>query len=735
MITIITALYSEAKPFLSALPLKKNTASPLLVLFEGEGIRLLITGVGEFAACMAVTRYFTLFPPQKTDIAVNIGLAGCLPASDTDALALPALGSCHLAIKLSETSTGRTFYPDLLYPNSFSKAELFTVPSVAAAHLGQEIFPATQANPIPACKPSSAILFQLVDMEAAGIYQAALPYLSTERIFFFKVVSDYGISPKEQPVISKGQLDDILPEALIAPHASALLTFAKQVQNAVLSEPSNHPILFSSEEQDSIERLLVQLPITASMQQDLLHQLRYYKLCGNSVSELLAAFLDSLPSVPPHGKKQVKPYLDSLTRQILAGSKKAALPHSLSPSDRSDNAAKKESFYLPFFSALYIEEELLEQRSRLIPKQLTARINAAKEDTGTPIAIIPVRHYKDVFNRSRQNLVVQKQTPSLILANNHGTLLYPGAPVCQSFGNRYFYYASNLMNCIYHCDYCYLQGMYPSGHIVAFLNLEDYFTEVTEALKKHPMYLCISYDTDLLALEPLFHFVEQWVRFAKHHPDLTLEIRTKSGNPELFSMLRRTWNAEQITTSGNFTRPAAQFPIRETEDATQQSPERLIFAWTVSPEQISLAAEHGAAPLSARLKALKAAKCAGFSVRLCFDPMIYCPGWQEAYQELVRQIFEQFTPKLLPEELLDVSIGVFRISTEYLKAMRKKRPDSPIVQFPYVSEHGVSHYGNLSEKMVQYLYQLLLPYLPPERIFVWDGKGTEQPQKGDMPQP
>ena len=87
----------------------------------------------------------------------------------------------------------------------------------------------------------------------------------------------------------------------------------------------------------------------------------------------------------------------------------------------------------------------------------------------------------------------------------------------------------------------------------------------------------------------------------------------------------------------------------------------------------------------------------------------------------MEQIFEQKREQLLAEDLRDVSIGVFRISTEYLKAMRKRRPDSPLVQFPYTTENGVSHYGSLSETMVQYLYELLLKHVPPERIFVWKG--------------
>lgn len=30
-----------------------------------------------------------------------------------------------------------------------------------------------------------------------------------------------------------------------------------------------------------------------------------------------------------------------------------------------------------------------------------------------------------------------------------------------------------MMNCIFDCEYCYLKGMYPSGNLVVFVNLED----------------------------------------------------------------------------------------------------------------------------------------------------------------------------------------------------------------------------------------------------------------------
>ena len=226
-----------------------------------------------------------------------------------------------------------------------------------------------------------------------------------------------------------------------------------------------------------------------------------------------------------------------------------------------------------------------------------------------------------------------------------------------------------------------------------FVNLEDYFAELETLLKEHPVYLCISYDTDLLALEQTFSFVSRWLGFAVNHPGLTLEIRTKSGNPAVFEPLADIYKNNKVLQK------------------------QIIFAWTLSPDSLCRTTEHGAASLLQRLKAVNAAKQAGFSIRLCFDPMIFHGGWRKSYSTLVDTVFSSVSAK----DLYDVSIGVFRISTEYLKNMRKKRPDSAIVQYPYITENGISHYGTLSEEMVQYLKERLLNYLPEDKIFVWNG--------------
>ena len=162
------------------------------------------------------------------------------------------------------------------------------------------------------------------------------------------------------------------------------------------------------------------------------------------------------------------------------------------------------SYYNPPFSHIYVEREVAEDPET---KRIFAQFPQAE--------VIAIDHYKDVFCRSRQDYVRQHAVQNLILAAKHGELLYTGAPVCQSFGNEHFYYTSCVMNCVFDCEYCYLKGMYPSANLVVFVNLEDIFAEVEKRLAAHPVYLCVSYDTDLLALEHLTGYAARWIEFVR----------------------------------------------------------------------------------------------------------------------------------------------------------------------------------------------------------------------------
>ncbi len=335
-------------------------------------------------------------------------------------------------------------------------------------------------------------------------------------------------------------------------------------------------------------------------------------------------------------------------------------------------------FLNPSFSHIYIERAVdQDPRWRARAEQILQHFPRA--------TCIPIEHYKDVFNRRHQSYPAQHRTQALILAVKHGRSVYPGAPVCQSMGEEHFYYASSMMNCLFDCEYCYLKGMYPSGNLVIFLNLEDIFAEVEALLRQHPVYLCISYDTDLLAIEPLCGYVKAWTEFTAAHPDLSIEIRTKSGS-------ERFW------------------------EGLNPCP-RNIFAFTLSPDYVVSHYEHRTGILTQRLASIRHGMALGFTIRLCFDPMIACPDWRTVYGGMLDEVL-----RTIPMAAVrDVSLGSFRLSDSYLKQMRRNMPDSAVVQYPYVNENGVYHYdAALTEEMERFMLERLTTVLPRERIFRWE---------------
>ncbi|MBR2821110.1 MAG: radical SAM protein [Clostridiales bacterium] len=322
------------------------------------------------------------------------------------------------------------------------------------------------------------------------------------------------------------------------------------------------------------------------------------------------------------------------------------------------------------FTHIYVEE-------RALGYPLTEEILAKLPDSH----VIKIRHYKDVFDRKRQNAPLQKEHQALIIAVRDGSRIFKGAPVCQSMGQKNFYYASSMMNCPFDCEYCYLKGMYPSSNMVVFVNLEDYRRDVEEKLKEGPMYVCASYDTDLLAMNQLTGHADFWKEMALSEEDLLVELRTKA--------------AVQVTDNIS----------------------NIIYAFTLSPSDVIGRFEKNTAPLGARIGAAEKAIESGAKVRLCFDPIIKIPEWKEAYKELVDACAGQIDFG----RLTDVSVGTFRISSDYLNRMRRAYPGSATAWYPYVIKDGVAQYEPETDKAMQeYVCGLLEKHIGREKIFTWN---------------
>lgn len=322
------------------------------------------------------------------------------------------------------------------------------------------------------------------------------------------------------------------------------------------------------------------------------------------------------------------------------------------------------------FSHIYVEKEVI---SHHITQEILKKFTHSK--------VIPINHYKEVFSRPRQSYKLQELSKKLILAKRRDTFLSPASPLCQNFGYHHFYYTNLIINCIFNCDYCFLKGMYSSANIVIFVNIEDYFQEIENMLKKHPLYLSISYETDLLAMEGIAPFFSQFVNLAYSKEDLILEVRTKSVNYMALKSLKPSPN--------------------------------VILAWTLLPQEIIERFEPQTPRLPIRINTIKKAICDGWRVRLSFDPIIFVEDWREIYERFIDYVFREIPSS----QIQDISVGVFRIPKEYLKKMRKTF-ENEITLFPYIEDKEAYTYPSpIKEELLNFIISKIKNYIPENKIF------------------
>jgi spore photoproduct lyase len=322
---------------------------------------------------------------------------------------------------------------------------------------------------------------------------------------------------------------------------------------------------------------------------------------------------------------------------------------------------------------IYIEENIV-QHPRVI--EIMTRFPQARK--------IICGRYGEVFNPKAQNFRLQKQKPALILAEKYKNFTMP-VPSGYGIGASRNFYFSHMLNCLYDCRYCFLQGMYQSANYVLFINYEDFQDEIKQRCAETPteaVHFFSGYDCDSLALEPVTGFAEQFLPIFEAIPNAWLELRTKS------TQVRSLLNREA-------------FP-------------RCIVAFSLNPDEIATKVEAKAPSLERRLDALLKLQAHGWQIGLRFDPMIYQLGYQQQYQHLFEQVFSVI--KL--ESLHSVSLGAFRLPEKYFKKVHKLFPDEKLFVSPLENNQGIISYKEaLEQEMTHFCTEQLLRYIPKELFF------------------
>lgn len=322
---------------------------------------------------------------------------------------------------------------------------------------------------------------------------------------------------------------------------------------------------------------------------------------------------------------------------------------------------------------IYIEEEIFEHPR---VKEISTKLKGAR--------IIKIERFSEVFNPKNQSFRMQKRNPALILAKKTGRLIL-SAPTGFGIGGVENFYFSHMYNCLYDCNYCFLQGLYSSANYVIFINYEDFMDEILKKTVLHQgskTTFFSGYDCDSLAFEKITRFAEYFLPRFENIQNAEIEIRTKSINIDVFKRLD---------------------PIKN-----------CIIAFSLSPEKIANSLDKKTPTVRRRLEAIRYLAEMGWQVGLRFDPLIYSKGWQRLYSELFEECFSVADET----KIHSVSFGPLRFPKEIYKKIKVERPKDEVFIGPFETVDGTVKYRKeIEDEMLNFCEQNISLLMARDKIF------------------
>ncbi len=326
---------------------------------------------------------------------------------------------------------------------------------------------------------------------------------------------------------------------------------------------------------------------------------------------------------------------------------------------------------------LYIEESVSEH---FRTQEIVARYPAAQK--------IYIEKYSEVFNPHAQNFRLQKQNPALILAAKQNKKVL-STPTQYETGGGANYYFSHMLNCLYDCRYCFLQGMYRSANYLLFVNYEDFVEDIKKHAQIHknddkPAWFFSGYDCDSLAFEPVTKFADFFLPEFELLPNCVLELRTKSTQ------------------------------IRSLVDRNVVP--NVVVAYSLSPQEVASAIEIGAPSTEKRLDALVKLQQHGWRIGIRFDPIIWHQDYQIHYKTLVEQVFSQ----LDPSKIDSITLGGFRLPKGYYKTMRSLYPEHGLFSAGLTEQQAmVSYQPEIEQEVFNSVSEFIRTFVDESKLFVY----------------
>jgi hypothetical protein len=166
MIYIVTALHPEARALIDHFDLKRDQRCLKIPLFSNENMALVVSGFGCLRSAIATSSLLAHYDEHHHSILFNVGIAG------TQDKSIP-IGSAFVINKVIDHDREKCFYPDVLYKHDLEEKSLESFNYPVHEHENRNL------------------TTDLVDMEAAGCFEAGMTFLPVHRVQAIKVVSDH----------------------------------------------------------------------------------------------------------------------------------------------------------------------------------------------------------------------------------------------------------------------------------------------------------------------------------------------------------------------------------------------------------------------------------------------------------------------------------------------------------------------------------------------------------------
>ncbi len=204
-----------------------------------------------------------------------------------------------------------------------------------------------------------------------------------------------------------------------------------------------------------------------------------------------------------------------------------------------------------------------------------------------------------------------------------------------------------VRQCGYGCSYCSIRSFYDEHRMYIYPDLPRRLKQL-ELDPERIYHIGTGQSSDSLMFGSRKGSLDALLEFAQAHPNVILELKTKSDH------------------------------VQSLTARSSSIPSNVITTWSLNPQVIIDHEEHFTAPLHQRIKAARSVADAGGLVGFHFHPILKYRGWREDYQEIIEIVQRTFSP----QETVMVSLGTLTFTRAVIRKLRESGIKTKVLRMP-----------------------------------------------------